>query len=158
MSLFSATAKAVAETVNFRSPKKIVFRNVNSLLHVGNLEILHRIPLSISIIILYYCFGALFKTGTTKSLLDMSVVASYWLRNLLLLSPIKGSKMDINAICRKHTKHCHFDNLPNHLLFFFFKWLSRCDRYMAHMLWLCRVVAMMALVLYIQIQSLRMEL
>ena len=58
---------------------------------------------------------------------------------------------------KTYKKYCDFDNLPNHFIVIF-KRLSTCDRYMAHMLWLCRVVAMIEFVLSINIQSLRMKL
>ena len=58
---------------------------------------------------------------------------------------------------KTYKKYCNFDNLPNHFIVIF-KRLSTCDQCMAHMLWLCRVVAMIEFVLYIQIQYRRMNL
>ena len=54
-------------------------------------------------------------------------------------------------------KYCHFGNLPDQFIVIF-KRLSTCDQCMAHAVTdLCRVVAMIEIVLSTHIQSLRME-
>ena len=94
------------------------------------------------------------------SLPGMFVVASsYLVRGVLLFNPkrVVNSILHTYPMLKTYKKYCNLHNLPNHFIVVF-KRLSTCDRCMAHMLWLCRVVAMIEFVLYIYIQSLRMKL
>ena len=59
---------------------------------------------------------------------------------------------------KTYKKYCNFDIFPYHFIVTF-KRLWTCDRCMAHMQWLCRVVAArIEFVLFINIQSLGMKL
>ena len=61
---------------------------------------------------------------------------------------------------KKYKKYCNFITYPILLLLFSngCRHVSWCDRCIAHMMWLCRVVAKIEFVLYIYIQCLRMKL